>query len=197
MRLRRYENAPGVVQAVPRGGVLVAYEVANELHMPLDLVLVKKLGHPLNKEYAIGAVGINTAYFAPHDNVDEWYIINETANVRARLNEMKQKFLGDAEPEGLKGKTVIVVDDGVATGNTMLATIKLLQKSHPAKLIVAAPVMTRNAVRLLSPEADEIVAILVPELFYGVGDFYRDFSQLTDEEVIECLQKKDALKRTG
>jgi predicted phosphoribosyltransferase len=151
----------------------------------------------MNKEYAIGAVGLTDSYIIPHEDVDEAYVVAETEKVRARLAEMKEKFLGDDEPESLKGKTVIVVDDGIATGNTLLATVKILKKSSPAKLIVAVPVMSRSAMRLLTPEVDELIAVLVPEMFRGVGAFYEDFSQLTDEEVIDYLEKCKALKKAG
>ena len=94
-------------------------------------------------------------------------------------------------------KTVIVIDDGIATGNTLLATIRILKKSKPGKIIVAAPVISRSAAKLLSGEVDELITVLIPETFYGVGAFYKDFAQVSDEEVIECLDKLRELGRTG
>lgn len=182
--LRKYQNIPGVILAVPRGGIPVAYEVAKELNIPLEIVLVKKLGHPANNEYAIGAVGLHDSFVIPHEDVTEQYIGEETKRVRRRLMEMKKKFMGDKDPENIKGKTVIIIDDGIATGNTLLATIRILRKSHPAKIIVAAPVASQSAIEKLRKEADEIVTLMIPETFYGVGAFYEDFRQLTDEKVI-------------
>ena len=193
-RLRKYQNMPGVILAVPRGGVPVAYEVARELNIPLEVVLVKKLGHPLNKEYAIGAVGLKDSFVVPHQDVTEYYTENEIQKIRVRLKEMQKKFLGDREPEDLEGKTVIVIDDGIATGNTLLATIRILRKDNPAKIVVAAPVVSESAVEKLRSEADEMVALLIPETFYGVGGFYNDFTQVTDDEVIVYLEKLKELR---
>jgi predicted phosphoribosyltransferase len=106
---------------------------------------------------------------------------------------MQRKFMGDRQPEDLKGRTVIVIDDGIATGNTLLATINILKKSEPAKIIVATPVMSKSAAMRLSTEVDELIAVLIPETFYGVGLFYSDFTQVSDEEVIECLEKLNQL----
>lgn len=110
---------------------------------------------------------------------------------------MKQKFYGDQEPENLKGKTVIVIDDGIATGNTLLATVRILKKSKPARIIIAVPVISRSALQKLTPEVDEVIAILIPEIFSGVGAYYHDFSQLTDEEVVGYLQKLRELRNAG
>jgi putative phosphoribosyl transferase len=187
-KLRQYQNMPGVLLAVPRGGVPVAFEVAKELHMPLEVMLVKKLGHPSNKEYAIGAVGLEDSFVIPHEGVTDYYIQTQTEKIRARLQEMKEKFMGDDEPTDLRGKTVIVIDDGIATGNTLIATIRILKKSEPLKIIVATPVVSRSAAEKIRAEVDDLVAVLVPQTFYGVGMFYNDFTQVSDEEVLRCLK---------
>lgn len=186
-RLLKYKNVPGVLLAVPRGGVPVAVEVAKELNLPLELVLVKKIGHPENKEYAIGAVGLQSSFIIPHPEVSDLYIRNETEVVRRRLLEMKNKFMGGREPTDIKGKTVIVIDDGVATGNTLLATLRILKSSQPAHLVVATPVISRSAAQKLETEADELITLLIPETFYGVGGFYHDFTQVNDEDVMALL----------
>lgn len=196
-RLRKYQNQPGVILAVPRGGVPVAYEVARELNLPLEVILVKKLGHPRNKEYAIGAVGLNDSFIVPHDDVTHFYITSETERVRARLLEMKKKFLGGKEPENIDGKTVIVVDDGIATGNTLLATIEILKKNSPAKIVVAAPVVSKSAAIKISSIVDELITLMIPETFYGVGGFYNDFAQVSDEEVIMYLNKLHELRNAS
>lgn len=196
-KLRQYQNMPGVILAVPRGGVPVAYEVAKELHVPLEVIFVKKLGHPSNKEYAIGAVGLTESFVIPHEGVSDYYVQTQTEKIRARLQEMKEKFMGDHEPEDLHGKTVIVVDDGIATGNTLIATLRILKKSEPGKIIVATPVISKSAAEKIKKEADELVGVLIPETFYGVGLFYNDFTQVTDEEVIDCLSKLSQLSKAG
>jgi predicted phosphoribosyltransferase len=109
--------------------------------------------------------------------------------------EMKRKFMGDKEPESIKGKIIIVVDDGIATGNTLLATIRILRKSSPSKIVIATPVASKSAVEKLSAEADEMITLLIPETFNGVGAFYEDFTQLTDENVMDYLEKLDELKK--
>ncbi len=188
-RLQKYKDKEGVLLAVPRGGVPVAYAVAKELRLPVQLILTKKIGHPLNKEYAIGAAGLSDYFVIPHENVTDEYIEEELTRIRTRLREMQKLFMGNKEPLSLEGKTVIVVDDGIATGNTLLGTINLLRKSKPGKIVIGVPVASGKAVEKLSKVADEIVSVLVPDEFYGVGAFYEDFQQVTDEEVKFYLDK--------
>src|SRR6478672_5895543 len=194
-RLRKYKNIPGVVLAVPRGGIPVAYEIAKELSIPLEVILVKKLGHPNNKEYAIGAVGLKDSFVLPHENVTQYYIETEIADIRERLREMQASFLGDKEPEDLANKTVIVVDDGVATGNTLLGTLQVIRKSHPHRIVLAVPVASQSAVEKLEPFVEEMIVLLSPESFRSVGLFYNDFSQVSDEEVMYYLDKLNAIKK--
>lgn len=196
-RLRKYQNDPGVILAVPRGGVPVAYEVAKELGFPLEVILTKKIGHPMNPEYAIGAASLTDYFVIPHDNVSQDYIDNEVVKIRKKLKEMYVKFMGNKEPEDLKGKTVIVIDDGVATGNTLLSTIDVIRKSDPQKIVIAVPVAPESAVGKLSKAVDDVVVVMVPENFYGVGSLYEDFEQVSDEEVIYYLNKLRELKKTG
>lgn len=190
-RLAAYATRPALVLGVPRGGVPVAYAIAQELHLPMDLVLTKKVGHPLNREYAIGAVSLTDSVMIPHEEVPQEYIRKETEAVRQRLRDMYRKFRGEKEPPSLKGKTVIVVDDGVATGNTLMATVQMLRKQEPEKLIIAVPVASADAVRKLRPLADELVCLYVPEVFYGVGAFFEDFGQVPDEDVAYYLRQID------
>jgi putative phosphoribosyl transferase len=188
-RLQKYQNVPGVILAVPRGGVPVAYPVAKELVFPLDVVLTKKIGHPANKEYAIGAASLSDYFVVQHRDVTPDYIERELKSIRTRLKEMYLKFMGAKTPESLEGKTVIVIDDGMATGNTLLATVKLLRCGMPAKIVVAVPVAPKDAVAKLSREADEVIVELIPEVFFGVGAFYENFNEVSDEEVISYLDK--------
>ena len=196
-KLKNYQAGTGLVLAIPRGGVPVAYAVAKELGLPIELILTKKIGHPTNKEYAIGAASLTDYFTIPHENVTEEYIQAEIVRIRTRLKEMYKIFMGDQPPADLQGKTVIIIDDGIATGNTLLGTIQLLRKSKPGKMIIAVPVASRSAVNKLAKEVDEIVVVYVPDQFYGVGAFYEDFEQVTDEEVIYYLEKMRELKKAG
>jgi predicted phosphoribosyltransferase len=193
--LMKYKNDPGVVLAVPRGGVPIAYYVATQLGFPLDLLLTKKIGHPGNSEYAIGAVSLTDRFVVPHEGVSQEYIDRETERIRKKLKEMYVKFMGDKDPEPIKDKTVIVIDDGIATGNTLLSTISMLKKGGPAKIIIAVPVASQNAIKKLSGLVDEIVCPLIPDTFYGVGGFYKNFDQVSDEEVLMYLNKFNELKK--
>ncbi len=196
-KLRGFQNDPAIVLSVPRGGVPVAFAVARELGFPLELILTKKIGHPMNKEYAIGAASINDYFIVPHADVSDEYLHTEIEQVQTKLKEMYVKFMGNEKPEDLKGKTVIVIDDGIATGNTLLATVNVLRKSKPAKIIIAAPVATANSVQKLSHHADQVIAVIIPGEFYGVGAFYEDFEQVNDEEVKYYLEKLREWKKAG
>lgn len=196
-KLKKYKNDPGVVLAVPRGGVPVAYAVAMELGLPMEVVLTKKIGHPNNKEYAIGAASLTDYFIVPEEYVSETYIAEELARVRSRLQEMNQLFMGDQKPISLKGKTVIVIDDGIATGNTMMGTVQVIRKREPDKIVIGAPVASTSAVKMLEKEVDEIVVLSTPANFFGVGQFYENFEQVSDEEVIEYLKKIRESRQTG
>lgn len=194
-KLKKYQNDSGIVLAVPRGGVPLAYIVATELGFPVEIILTKKIGHPMNKEYAIGAASLSDYFVVPHSDVSEKYIERELHAIRTRLKEMYKKFMGDKTQENIEGKTVIVIDDGIATGNTLMGTIKLIRKSHPHKIIIGAPVASKEAVEKLSKEVDDIVTLLIPQTFYGVGAFYEDFSEVSDEDVIFYLSKLRELRK--
>lgn len=196
-KLKKFQNDPGIVLAVPRGGVPVAYAVARELGFPLEVIFTKKIGHPMNKEYAIGAVSLTDYFVEPHADVTEEYVEQEVQRVRNRLKEMYSKFMDDKEPANLEGKTVIVIDDGIATGNTLMATVNVLRKSKPGKIVIGVPVASQSSVLKLSKEVDEVISLLIPEEFYGVGAFYEDFEQVSDEEVVLYLDKLKKLKKAG
>ena len=189
-RLQKFSRANGIVLAIPRGGVPVAYEVSKGLKLPLDIVLTRKIGHPFNKEYAIGAASLSDYFVIPHEGVSEEYIQQELKEVRQRLQSMQSRFRGQRPDAELAGKTLIIVDDGIATGNTLLATLQLLRRSAPARIVIGVPVASHQAMQKLRPLADEVVSLLVPDDFGGVGAFYEDFSQVRDEEVLGMLVER-------
>lgn len=195
-KLRKYKSDNSIILAVPRGGVPVAFPVAKELDLPLELVLTKKIGHPINKEYAIGAASLSDYFIIPHENISNEYIREEVQRVRERLKEMHRAFFGNEEPESIEGKTLIVIDDGIATGNTLMATVELLRKNNPGKIIIAAPVASYDAWKMLSEYVDEVVTLIIPEEFYGVGAFYENFEQVSDEAVIFYLNRIRQLRHT-
>lgn len=188
-KLKKYKGENGVVLAVPRGGVPIGYYIARELDFDLDLLMSKKLGHPYNEEFAIGAVGLEDEIIEETQGISPEYIDEEVANIHRQLKEKYKKFMGNRQPVDVEGKIVIVVDDGVATGRTILATLQMLRRKSPRKLIVAVPVSSEDAAERISSEVDEFICLHTPYPFYGVGRFYQDFSQTTDEEVIALLKE--------
>ena len=192
-QLKKYAGQPGVVLAVPRGGVPLGYIIARELKLPLEILLSKKIGHPNNPEYAIGAVSLTDSIIIPHEGVSNEYIESETERIREKLRENYKKFMGDNKPIDLKDKIIIIVDDGIATGNTLMSTVKMLRNQKPAKIVIAVPVAPRSSVDKLSKLVDEMVIPLIPKEFYGVGGFYEDFAQVSDEEVLMYLNKLNNL----
>lgn len=188
-QLKKYAGQPGVVLAVPRGGVPLGFIIARELKLPLEILLSKKIGHPNNPEYAIGAVSLTDRVIIPHEGVSNEYIESETKRIREKLKENYKKFMGDNKPTDLKDKIVIIVDDGIATGNTLLSTVKMLRNQKPAKIVIAAPVASRSSVEKISKLVDEMIVPLIPKEFYGVGGFYKNFDQVSDEEVLMYLSK--------
>ena len=169
----------------------VGYTIAKELNLPIEVILTKKIGHPSNQEYAIGAASLTDYFIIPHKEVSAQYVEQEVKKIRTRLKEMYRKFVGDKVPTNLKDKTVIVADDGIATGNTILSTINLLHKSKPKKIILAIPVAAESAIQTLSKEANEIVVLMIPKEFYGVGAFYENFDEVSDDDVIFYLGLKN------
>lgn len=194
-KLEKYKNKNGIVLAVPRGGVPVGYYIAKELDLPLEIILSKKIGHPQNPEYAIGSVSLQGTII--NDNlidVSKDYLNKEAERISVGLKEKFKLYMGNRKPTDLKDKIVIVVDDGIATGNTILATLEMIKKSNPKEIIIAVPVAPPDTARKLSKLVDEFVCLLTPEDFMGVGQFYRNFSQVSDEEVIKFLEEASRLK---
>lgn len=193
-RLKKYQNSNTIILAVPRGGVPVGYEIAKRLHLPMDIVLSKKIGHPNNKEYAIGAVSMNSITLKEHPEVPQRYIEDEVIRLRKLLKEKYELYMGNREPIDIQGKNVIVVDDGIATGNTLLASISMLRKKEPAKIIAAVPVLPADVIPIFQRNADEFVYLIAAKYFRGVGGFYEQFDQVEDDEVIRMLGVPSAIQ---
>lgn len=186
-KLEKYQGTNAIILAVPRGGVPIGYEIAKNLHLPLDIILSKKIGHPLNKEFAIGAVSQDSVIIDELLDIPIDYIEREIKQLRESLKDKYYLYMGNRKPTDIKGKTVIIVDDGIATGNTLLASIEMLRKSKPKKIVVAVPVVPYDTVRVFQKKADEFVHLVASKNFRGVGGFYEDFDQVNDDEVIRML----------
>lgn len=181
-------KADAVVLALPRGGVVPAAVIARTLNLPLDVVMVKKLGHPTNPEYAIGAVSMKGQVIDSHMSVSRKYIDDETERIRKLLHERYASYAENREPLALAGKTAIVVDDGVATGRTMLAAIELIREEQPKEIVVAVPVGPTRTIRQLGTCADKVICLGIYSDLYAIGVYYDDFSQVSDEEVKKILK---------
>ena len=186
-KLKKYQNSNSVVLAVPRGGVPIGAVIAKSLHLPLDIVLSKKIGHPYNKEFAVGAVSMDSTIIDEHTGVPNAYIEEEIVRLRKLLRGNYERYMGNRQPLDIKGKNVILVDDGIATGNTLLVSINMLRKQNPAKIIVAVPVLPYDTVKVFEENTDEFVYLIASKNFRGVGGFYEEFNQVEDEEVKKIL----------
>lgn len=194
-KLNAYAGAQNVlVLALPRGGVPVGYEVAEALKVPLDIVLVRKIGVPYQPELAMGAIVSGGGYTLNRDVVDELQITSDefSAEVQRESEELHRRerlYRAKRPPIETTGKTLIVVDDGIATGSSMRAAIMGLRREKPAKIIAAIPVAPAESVVELAQAADEVVCLLAPEPFRAVGQHYMNFGQVGDTEVRELLDK--------
>lgn len=183
-----------VILALPRGGVPVGFVIATELQKPLDIYVVKKIGVPGHEELAMGAVSSSGEVGIEKSLVDRLNISDADLAILIRekqdqLRDREQFLRGKVKPLQLFKKTIILVDDGLATGATMMTAIKGIKKLSPKKIVVAVPVSSKEAFGLVQKEVDEIVSLLVPEFFYSVSVWYSDFRQTTDGEVISLLSK--------
>ena len=190
-RLEKYRGRSGVVLAIPRGGVPVAAPIARHLGMPLEVALSKKIGHPVNPEFAIGAVSLETVIVDDRTDLPQPYIETQVQRIRESLQQKYKLFMGNRRHIDLTDRVVIIADDGIATGKTLLAIVELVQKQRPQLIVVAVPVAPFAAIDKLRSMVDEVVCLLIPSFFQSVGQFYRQFDQVNDEEVIKLLQEHE------
>jgi putative phosphoribosyl transferase len=200
--LRSYAHDPDVrVLALPRGGAPVAFEVARALRAPLDVFIVRKLGLPGHEEYAMGAVASGGIAVLREDVVRRFGVSDAAVErvihrERQELERRERRYRGDRPLPEIAGRTVILVDDGLATGSTMRAAVQALRRERPKQLVVAVPVAAPETCDEFRDEVDDIVCAVTPEPFFAVGQWYEDFSQTTDEEVHELLERAAALPVT-
>jgi len=192
-KLTAYKDKPDViVLGIPRGGVVVAAQVARALNVPLDIFITRKIGAPFNHELALGAVASDGTVVLDEPLIHELrvprrLIERETEIQKREIRRRLELFRKDRPALALENKTVIVVDDGIATGSTIIAALRALRHSRPARLVLAVPVAPAQAVPQLRAECDELVLLDTPEPFMAVGFFYEDFEQVTDEEAVNLL----------
>jgi len=190
--VERRAGRPTIVLGIPRGGVVVGYVIANRLNARLDVIIARKIGVPGNPELAVAAVAedgemaveeeVATLYGVSQDYIER-AAKREAEEIRKRVEKFRE---GRSLPE-MSGEDVLIVDDGLATGTTMVAALKCVKKRLPRRLVAAAPVASMEAVMKVRAIADEVVVLSVPEEFFAIGEFYRDFSQISDEEVVQYL----------
>jgi putative phosphoribosyl transferase len=198
--LSDYAGRPDtIVLALPRGGVPVGFEVAQALDLPLDVFVVRKLGLPWQSELAMGAIASGGVRFLNDDVVSMSGVAAEdiervTAVERAELERREQRYRGDRPFPDVRGKTVILIDDGLATGSTMRAAVQALRLEDPESVVVAVPVAAAETCEAFRNVADDVVCTSTPEPFHAVGLWYDDFSQTSDEEVHELLARARALQ---
>jgi putative phosphoribosyl transferase len=193
-RLRYLTSERPVVLGLPRGGVPVAYEVAQALASPLDVLVVRKLGVPFQPEFAFGAIGEDDTQVLNTRLVQQLGLSNDTIaevvrHERAELNRRVESYRGDRPAFALIGRTVVIVDDGLATGATARVAVEVARARGAKRIIVAVPVSPREAVAGLRTLADEVISLHVPTQFEAVGEWYEDFNQTTDDQVTSLLRK--------
>lgn len=193
--LEKYkDNTQAIILALPRGGVVVAYEVAKALNLPLDLVVPRKIGAPGNPEFAIGAIAEDGEPIFNQEIVSAYgitkeYIDSEVEKERKEAKRRLKTYRGDRPPLELKDKIAILIDDGIATGATMQAAIRSVKAKGAKKIIVAVPVTAQDSLKQIQSEVDEVIYLDAPLFFGAVGAFYKEFDQTTDEEVIELMKR--------
>src|SRR6267378_4882466 len=194
-KLARYSNRPDLlVLGLPRGGVPVAYEVARSLNAPLDVFLVRKLGVPGHEEFAMGAIATgDVRVLNPQAvralSIPDYVIDSVVAREQQELERRERLYRGNRPAPDVRGKTIVLVDDGLATGASMQAAVQALREKQARRIVVAVPIAAPETCEQLKEQVDDIICAVTPDPFYAVGLWYRDFSQTTDEEVRKLLER--------
>jgi putative phosphoribosyl transferase len=198
-KLSRYANRADVlVLALPRGGVPVGFEIAQALHAPLDVFIVRKLGLPGHEELAMGAIAtggvrVLNGEVVERLNIDDEVIDAVAAQELSELERREKTYRGDRSAPDVQGRTIILVDDGIATGSTMRAAVEALRQLNAGHIVAATPTVALSTAREMRPEVDELVAVMTPADFVAVGQWYQDFDQTTDAEVRDLLERSAEL----
>lgn len=196
-KLQEYKNKDAVILAIPRGGVATGYGLVKKLGLPLDVIVTRKIGAPENEELAIGAVGETEGSLWLNEKLVEElgvareYIESEVKIQKLEIKRRERVYRQGREPLNLKGKVVILADDGLATGATMIAAVREVRNMEAERVLVAVPVAPPETVERLKKEADEVICLKTPGLFYAVGQWYENFKQYSDEEVKSLLEGKE------
>lgn len=200
-RLLHLKDKRPVVLALPRGGVPIGYEVAKALGAPLDLVFVRKIGAPFQPELALGAIAdgghpitVLNDELVGRLEISEAFLQEETKRKLAEIDRRREVYRAGRPRADVTGSTAILVDDGIATGATVRAALQSVRKGAPDRLVLAVPVAPPETVEALEREADEVVCLETPDLFFAIGQFYRNFEQLSDEQVVDWLKRAEEVR---
>lgn len=193
-KLEKFKGEDVVVLAIPRGGVETAYNTIKKFNFKWDLITPRKIGAPHNEEVAIGAVSIDGTYvldekIVQYFNIPEEYVKNKVTSELKEIKRRLREYRDDEDPPDVKNKVVIVIDDGIATGFTLLAAIESIKKLQARKIIIAVPVAPDETVESFSKIVDEVICLVVPSEFYAVGMYYENFPQLTDKELFSVMDE--------
>lgn len=186
--LEDYRGQDGIVVAIPRGGLPLGLVIATHLKFPLEVVMVKKIGHPSNKEFAMGSASLQSQVVGHFKEVSQAYLDDETSRLRQILTQRDQMYHRNHAPLSFKSKTVIVTDDGVATGRTLLAAIEEINEHKPKKIIVAVPVAHPSALIKIKPKIDELICLNAPWDLTSVSKYYHNFREISDSEAVGILE---------
>lgn len=194
-KLMKYAGKEIIVYAIPRGGVVTAYEIAKKLYAPLDLIITRKIGHPYEAEYAIAALSENGTIVGNQlelQKMNHDWLEHEIHIQRAEIQRRRKLYLQNRRPLPVEGKIAILVDDGIATGLTMEAAVKDIRNRHPKRIVIATPVAFADSLSMLRKSADDVIALAVPSHFPGgIGAYYINFPQVSDREVMSFISKAE------
>lgn len=185
-KLQNFAYSDSVIFAIPKGGIIVANEVAKRLHIPIELILVKKISDPSQKEFGIAAIS-DSGYEVVGEKEKElvltnWYA-NEVVKQREKMEHIRDIFNGIRIPRSATGKTAILIDDGIATGLTMKAAIYEINRQHPSRVIIATPIISFQVISELKQEVDQVISLITPTHLFSLSDYYENFSEISDEEI--------------